>query len=55
MTQQMEEDRLVRENDSKEENPYQSMITNDFGKVNFNFNVSQMEQLSIISNNINYA
>ena len=36
MTQKMEEDRLVRENDSEEENPYQSMIANDFGRVNFN-------------------
>ena len=38
MTQEIEEDRLDVENDSKKVNPYQSMILNDFEKINININ-----------------
>ena len=42
MTQEMEEDRINREEESEEENPYQSMIINDFERININSNTSQM-------------
>ena len=36
MKQEIEEDRLSRENDSEEENPNQTVIVNDFEKVKVN-------------------
>ena len=52
MTQGMEQDSLYKESDSKEDNPYQFMITNDYEKINININTSQMEQISIFSEDI---
>ena len=47
------EDRLDNNNDNEEENLYQSMIRNDFDRININVNTSQMEQWSILRNVIN--
>ena len=55
MTQEIEEDRLYKENDSKEEKPYKTIITDDFEKINVNLNTSQMEQWSMLCNVINYV
>ena len=51
----MEEDSSNRKYDSEKENPYQSMIINDFQKISVNINTLEMEQWSILSNDINCA
>ena len=38
MTHEIEEDRLDRKNDREKENPYQSILINDFEKINVNIN-----------------
>ena len=48
------EERLDKEHDSEEENPYQTMIINDFEKIHMNINISQ-KQWSILINVINYV
>ena len=44
MTQEMEEDRIEGEQDNEEENSHDSIIINDFEKINVTANTSQMEQ-----------
>ena len=54
----MEEDRLDREHDNDEENPYESLITNDFKKVSVKVvkvNTPQVEHMKILSNSVNYV
>ena len=52
--QEIEDDRLDKDNDNEgEENPYQNIIINDFDRNNVI--ASQMEQLSILSNIVNYV
>ena len=43
MSQEIEKDRLNKENDSEEENPYQTMIINYSVKINVNINTLQVE------------
>ena len=52
--QEIENDRLDKDNEIEEEGSYQNMIINNFEKYNVDRNISQMEQRSILSNVINY-
>ena len=51
--QEIEGDRLDKDNKLEEENPYQDMIINSFEKNNVDRNVSQMEQWKLLSKVIN--
>ena len=53
--QEIEEDRLDNNNDNEEGHLYQSMIINNFDRIYVNVSTSQMEQWSILSNDINYV
>ena len=52
--QEIEEDKLDKDNELGEENPYQDIILNNFEKNDVDRNISQMEQWSILNNVINY-
>ena len=51
--QEIEDGRL--DNDNEAENPYWNIIINYFDRINVNFNMSQMEIWSILSNVIKYV
>ena len=53
--QEIEEDKLNKDNELGEENPYQDMIINNFEENNVDRNISQLEQWTIFSNFINYV
>ena len=43
MQQKIEDDRLDKENNSEERNPYKIVIINNFGKIKVNINISEVE------------
>ena len=49
------EDKLDRDNELQEENPYEDMIINNFEKYYVDRSISQIDQWSILSNVINYV
>ena len=55
MSQDIEEDRVDKENYSEEENQSHTMIINNFEKINVNIKTSQMEQRSKLNDVINYV